>query len=101
MGNLQEKLARLPPGLLQEVEDYVDYLLERRSLSATEEQSNPETSGFSPEKPIIFAQETPIPEIHSYTQNYSDLEGTPATRENTQFQSRKEKDPKGILDWID
>ena len=75
MGNLGVKLARLPPDLLQEVEDYVDYLLEHRGPPAHESSTGTDSPGVSSKGPIILAQEAPVP--------------------------RKETDPHGILDWID
>ena len=101
MGNLEVKLARLPPDLLKEVEDYVDYLLEHRGLPAHESSPGTETPGVASKGPIIFAQEDPVPENSQTIPNYSSSGDAPASRDRAPGSSRKERDPQGILDWID
>ena len=101
MGNLEAKLASLPPELLKEVEDYVDYLLERRGLPAHESSPDTRTPGSVSNGPIIFAQETQVPEKRQIIPNFPDSEDLPQPREKGSGSSRKDKDPQGILEWID
>jgi Protein of unknown function (DUF2281) len=101
MGNLEVKLARLPPELLQEVEDYVDYLLERRGQPAQESSTGNETPAVASNASIIFAQEAPAPENRPTIPNYPGQGDAPASRDKAPGAPRKERDPQGILDWID
>ncbi len=101
MGNLEVKLARLSPDLLKEVEDYVDYLLERRGISPNETSHGMQEPGVVPNGPIIFAQETPVPETRKIIPNFPGSGDIPPSMERRSGSARKEKDPQGILDWID
>ncbi|MCQ8894635.1 MAG: DUF2281 domain-containing protein [Methanolinea sp.] len=63
MAPLDEKIARLPPDLRKEVEDYVDFLLERRVPLVPEPPgvatSPPDDQPLIP-KPLILADEIPF-----------------------------------------
>ncbi len=101
MGNLEMKLASLPPDLLKEVEDYVDYLLQRRGLSpddSTPAVRNPEAASNGP---IIFAQEAPVSENRHIIPDFNDPGAITPPGGRGSESSRKEKEPQGILDWID
>jgi len=94
---IEEKIARLPPELQQEVEDFIDYLLKRY-------EDHPQTHGCPESEiaPVILAQECdPFDkEKDSHSPTLLDLNVLEAAGARTDDEG-DEKKTTDILDWIE
>lgn len=112
MDGIAEKLSRLPPELRKEVEDFIDFLLERHvssgDLPSVPRLFNGEEPPLPP-TPVILADEIPFRPpgeiIPSFSDplprsTFSDSPEKVIEVPRRQHSSRPEKE-KDILDWID
>ena len=94
---IEEKIARLPPELRQEVEDFVDYLLKRYGDYRDEHRESSLT-------PVILAQESGISgsaEDSPLTDRLLDLDVMEAAGGRNRDEGSESRDCRNILEWID
>jgi hypothetical protein len=118
MAGLDEKISRLSPEQLRELEDYVDFLIGRCPDRAPAADAGffaappapSQTAPAEPQKPVILAEETrvphrPEPDILPGYKDLGDLSpeaASPEHRDKPVARTRKqEKDASRLLDWID
>jgi hypothetical protein len=103
MGSLEDKVARLSPELRRDVENFIDFVLQKKS-SASEGLTARE--GQVP--PVMYAEERPVtaqPAIPDPLPSLEDLRMHDNSMTKKESHARPErpkgKDPGLLLDWID
>ena len=103
MNDLEEKIKRLTPEKLGEVEDFVDFLLQKEKRTAPDDLPlfQEERSVLPPGGHIIMAGEEN--RNNSFPGLIEDRkeETTPVTLSDLSFRKRQRPDPNHLLEWID
>lgn len=112
MEGIAEKVSKLPPELRREVEDYIDYLLERHVSSLEHPIVSKVVPGEEPPlvpKPVILADDIPFRTDNESLPGFPDplprnTVARPAERVTGVSRRQGRSSPgeeKDILDWID
>jgi hypothetical protein len=102
MGSLEDKVARLSPEQRREVENFIDFVVQKK-ISAGDSLPGPEREGQIP--PVMYAEERPVPAKPAIPDPLPSLEDlrmrdNSAPRKDSQARPRG-KDPGLLLDWIE
>ncbi|HVP93540.1 MAG TPA: hypothetical protein VMS89_00010 [Methanoregulaceae archaeon] len=105
MGSLEDKMARLSPEQRREVENFIDFVLQKKS-SAGDSLPGPAQEGQIP--PVIYAEEKPSaapPAVPDPLPSLEDLRkhDVPTGKKDSTARSERQKgkDPGLLLDWIE
>jgi hypothetical protein len=105
MGSLEDKVARLSPEQRREVENFIDFVAQKKS-SPGEILPGPAREGQVP--PVMYAEERPVssaPAIPDPLPSLEDLRkhDSPAGKKDIPARPERQrgKDPGLLLDWID
>jgi hypothetical protein len=111
MGSLEDKVVRLSPEQRREVENFIDFIIQKNisnAIQVSQGESFQELKGDSPVKPVILAEERPFPTHHTIPDPLPVLEDLRMNEDSTgrkDLQLRagrsKGKDPGLLLDWIE
>lgn len=105
MGSLEDKVARLSPDQRREVENFIDFVTQKKS-SAGDSLPGPVREGQIP--PVMYAEERPVPAQPAIPDPLPSLEdlrmrdySTTKKESHARPERPKGKDPGLLLDWIE
>jgi len=105
MGSLEDKVARLSPEQRREVENFIDFVAQKRSSAA---EILPGTAREGQVPPVMYAEERPVPIPLATPDPLPSLDDlrkhdSPAGKKDNPArpERQKGKDPGLLLDWID
>lgn len=105
MGSLEDKVARLSPEQRREVENFIDFVFQKKSSAGN---SLPGPAREEQISPVMYAEERPVPASPAVPDPLPSLEDlrkhdSPAGKKEIPARSErpKGKDPGLLLDWID
>jgi hypothetical protein len=103
MGSLEDKVARLSPEQRREVENFIDFVAQKKSSAG---ESLTAREGQVP--PVMYAEERPVtapPAVPDSLPSLADLRMHDSSAGKKDIPARPErskgKDPGLLLDWID
>ncbi len=109
MEMIQDKISRLTPYQQREVEDFIDFLIARDSITTGSIHNHEDRDEVTRPAPVIFAEERPVtvsidqdilPDYPEYTGAGTICKKYEPERQ-VEVPRRVEKEPGKLLDWID